>query len=229
MAAQLERAAQGQPAYIRYDCPYCAIHVLSGLTQLGGARDTTQESWAVTVCTNGQCRLPCVVKVTLVPQRQFGGFAGDEISRLAVQLLPAARPIYRGPGVPLDVVKDLTEALGCQAAGFYVAAAVVGRRALQAAVRERLAALGITPDNDNLFTEINALPDGVLPPQWKETAHEVRHLGNDGAHAEPVSPEEAEGVLTFTKGVLEQLYVLPFQLAASKAARQQKKAGQPGG
>jgi Domain of unknown function (DUF4145) len=68
-----------------------------------------------------------------------------------------------------------------------------------------------------------SLPDEELPKRVKQAAHEVRHLGNDGAHAEPVSAEEAAAVLTFTKAVLEQLYVLPAQLAASKAGRAAKK------
>ena len=96
---------------------------------------------------------------------------------------------------------------------------------MQAAVSERLRALSIDPPKNDLFTEIDALPDEELPKRWKQAAHEVRHLGNDGAHAEPVSADEARGVLTFTAGVLEQLYVLPTKLAASMAARQQKKAG----
>src|SRR5258705_104608 len=93
-----------------------------------------------------------------------------------------------------------------------------------AAARNRLSALKITPREDKLFTEIDALPDEELPKRWKKAAHEVRHLGNDGAHAEPVSPGEAAAVLKFTKGVLEQLYILPVELAASVLGRQEKKA-----
>jgi hypothetical protein len=181
------------------------------------------ESWWVAVCTNGRCRLPSVAKVTHHPGRLFHTYKSEEIPHLPVQIIPAARAVYAGNGVPEPVAKDLTEALGCEAAGFYVGAAVVGRRALQAAVRDRLATLEITPTNDKLFTEIDALPDEELPKRWKQAAHEVRHLGNDGAHAEPVSAAEAADVLTFTKGVLEQLYVLPAQLEASKAARAAKK------
>jgi len=110
---------------------------------------------------------------------------------------------------------------------FDVAAAVVGRRALQRAVRERLAQLKINPKKDRLIDEIDALPDTVLSPDWKEAAHEVRHIGNDGAHAEPVSSDEAQDVLKYTADVSEQLYVLPHSLAASKSRRAAKAGSTP--
>lgn len=211
---------------IRYDCPHCGNSVYTLLIQLTGARSDGKESWWAAVCTVGQCKLPSIVKVTHRQDRAFHVHAQlSEVETLPVRIIPAARPRYSVTGVPSEVITDMTEALGCEAEGFYVGAVVVGRRALQRAVRERLVALQITPPNDKLFTEIDALPDNVLSQQWKETAHEVRHLGNDGAHPEPVSAEEAHVLLTFAKDVLYQLYVAPAQLAAAKAARAVKKAG----
>jgi hypothetical protein len=223
MPAQIEVPEGGHHKNIRYQCPHCGSHVHTLLAPLTGARANGEESWWAAVCTNAQCRLPSLLKVRHLAGKPFLGHHVSEFSSLPVQVIPAARPVYTAAGVPQAVVKDLTEALGCEAEGFYVGAVVVGRRALQAAVRERLATLKITPTNDKLFTEIDALPDGVLPPQWKETAHEVRHLGNDGAHSEPVSAAESAVLLAFTKDVLHQLYVLPAGLAAAKAARAAKK------
>lgn len=224
MAAQLEAHVPSQQTAIRYECPHCGNSIYTMLLPLSGARSDGNESWWAASCTVGSCKLPALIKV--VHQKGWAYqqlLQHNEIGRLEVQIIPAAVPRYGPVGVPAEVIADMKEALGCEAAGFYVAAAVVGRRALQRAVRERLGALSVTPKDNRLMTEIDALPDTTLPEQFKETAHEVRHLGNDGAHPEPVSGEEANVLLNFTKDVLHQLYTVPAQLAAAKAARAAKR------
>jgi hypothetical protein len=121
----------------------------------------------------------------------------------------------------------LTEAQRCLASGFYIASALVGRRALQSAVRSQLVAFSLSPPSARLVDEIKTLPDGVLSPQWRAAADMVRYIGNDAAHSDPISKEAAESLLDFTIGVFEQVFELPHRLAAATAAREQKQPGTP--
>lgn len=134
----------------------------------------------------------------------------------SVTIIPPLRSTYAPEGVPDALAKDFREALDSRAAGYLYGAAVVGRRVLQAAVRS------FVGEHRTLRDEIDALTADQVPGHLKRAAHQVRFVGNDAAHADEVTPAEADDLLSFTEQLLQQLFVLPAQVAAAEARRQQK-------
>ncbi|WP_369077095.1 DUF4145 domain-containing protein [Paractinoplanes maris] len=68
------------------------------------------------------------------------------------------------------------------------------------------------------------ISNSSLRPSTAEMAHEIRFWGNNVAHgdfADPVSAEEAEGVLTLMDEVLQEVFQAPARLAKVRALRQQ--------
>jgi Domain of unknown function (DUF4145) len=129
----------------------------------------------------------------------------------SINIYPAPLPTYSEPAVPEQLRFEFTEALQSRASGFLIGAALVGRRVLQAAVRER----GGT--GRNLQDEIDSLPS--LSQAYKAHAHQVRLIGNDAAHADPVTAVDVADLIDFTEMVLAELYVNPARLAAAQQRR----------
>jgi hypothetical protein len=120
---------------------------------------------------------------------------------------PNPRESYAPDGVPEDIAADFEEALNCHAAGFRLGAATVGRRVLQAALLHKGA------NEHDLVRQINELPDDVLPRQLKLAAQHVRLIGNDAAHVRAVSADDVMSLVRFVALVLQQLYILPHEIA----------------
>jgi hypothetical protein len=139
-----------------------------------------------------------------------------DAERFSLRVIPPAIPTYSGAGVPEQIVRDFTEALRCEASDFLLGAALVGRRVLQAAVRDK----GGT--GNDLKTEINSLDPNLLPDLYKKQAHEIRFVGNDAAHADDVSADEVADLIQFTTQVLHQLYVMPEQVRVAAERRAAK-------
>lgn len=95
--------------------------------------------------------------------------------------------------------------------GNWNSAAMAARSALQLAVRDRGAS------GKNLKEEIEDLATkGLLPPLMKDWSHELRDLGNDGAHPKPdqelVIAQDARDVVRFLDYLLRYLYTLPKEI-----------------
>ena len=90
------------------------------------------------------------------------------------------------------------------------AAAVMARSALQLALRNKNAS------GNNLKQEIDDLvANGILAPIMKEWADQIRLLGNESAHPDPVQvidPQDARDVVEFLRFLLEYLYTFPHQI-----------------
>jgi hypothetical protein len=98
------------------------------------------------------------------------------------------------------------------------AAAVMARSAIQLALRYH-GAVG-----SNLKQEIDDLAKkGLLPPVMQNWSHEVRELGNDGAHPTPPSagtdPKDAKDVVEFLSTLLTMLYDLPHRIEQYRARK----------
>jgi hypothetical protein len=109
-------------------------------------------------------------------------------------------------GLPESVRLALDEAIRCQAAGCYRAAALLVRRTLEEVCADQ-GAIG-----PNLYTRIESLSAQVsLPNGFLEGLHDLRLLGNDAAHVElvdfdQVGQEEAEIAIEMAKLLLQPLY-----------------------
>ena len=90
------------------------------------------------------------------------------------------------------------------------AAAVMARSALQAALRDNNASGG------SLKQEIDDLAaKGILAPILKEWADQIRLLGNESAHPDPmqvIDPQDARDIVKFLNFFLEYLYTFPYQI-----------------
>ena len=122
--------------------------------------------------------------------------------------------------LPEAVGIDLKEASACLSVGANKAAVSMCRRALEGSMGEKGAA------GSTLYEKIEDLKNkGILTEVLAETAHEIRFLGNYGAHPQDdaldqVDRAEADGLFEFVVTLFKYLYELPAQLAKRKSERQ---------
>lgn len=114
----------------------------------------------------------------------------------------------------------LDEARRCFTVEAYNACAAMARRAIQAAVLQKGA-----PDR-RLVEQIDLLADqGLITRDLAAWAHEVRFIGNDGAHPpDNATEEEAKDAMDLAEQFLTVLYVAPAIAEARRKAREQAKA-----
>ncbi len=207
----LTKAAQAAAGKLSYMCPWCLVPTSSGTKM---AVDRGHESFHTVECGHAACAKPSLVRVRHQHTAWVFVQTGDGSQ---VEGYPPALPSYVKDGVPSNIARDFTEALRCQASGFPLAASLVGRRVLQAAVQNR------GGRGNNLKEEIESLDPNLLPDLYKKQAHEVRFVGNAAAHAEDVSKDEVEDLIGFTRQVLQHLYVMPEQVRVAEERRQAKR------
>lgn len=90
------------------------------------------------------------------------------------------------------------------------AAAMLYRRSIDIAIRIKHPDIkGLLAPRITKLTEI-----GLLPPQMKEWADQIRLIGNDGAHEpEGVSKSDLEPMRNFTEAFLRYFITIPFQVS----------------
>jgi Domain of unknown function (DUF4145) len=103
------------------------------------------------------------------------------------------------------------------------AAAVMARSAVQLITRYQKGKGG------NLKQEIDDLADkGILPPVMREWSHEVRLLGNEGAHPKPgaegTEAQDAKDIVEFLAVLLTMTNDLPHQIEQYRERRNAKNA-----
>jgi hypothetical protein len=115
--------------------------------------------------------------------------------------------------IPENVRNDFVEALFCETVQAYKATVVMCRRALQSSCKD-LGAEGsrLIDQIDNLFSK------GRITEALKKMAHEIRKLGNAGAHPDDdllsdVTKDDAEDIVEFTEQYFEHIYVMPARMA----------------
>lgn len=152
-----------------------------------------QDTWWIGVCN--ACEEPVLVLNK-----------GDKI-------FPPPLPTPTSEDIPEEIRSDLDEAKVCVSAAAYRAAAVMARRAMQVAAKDK----GAT--DDKLVTQIHELlKSGKITTDLKEWADAVRWVGNDAAHpnGSDVTKEDAEDVLHLAEQFLHVLYVAPAVAAGLK-------------
>lgn len=193
---------------VRYRCPWCGEN--SRIPASYGVPLSNHDLAFLVVCEASFCRRPAMV----LAHQVVNPYEGTVEHIHGMEVHPSPRPGYREKGVPPDIARDFQEALACQAAGFNYAAALVARRVLQATAREVIGGEGA-----NLAAEINAIPAGRISDTLRDSAHHVRFVGNDAAHANSISSDDVEHLIVFTEQLLDALYVQPAVLAEAQAKR----------
>ena len=119
--------------------------------------------------------------------------------------------------IPSEIAGAFAEAAMALHANCPRASAVMARRTLEAIAIDKGEVSG------SLAQRLRNLADkGVLHPSLTEWAHEVRLVGNDGAHGDvinPVSIEDARDLIGFVRELLRYLYELPADLARRRASK----------
>ena len=114
------------------------------------------------------------------------------------------------PDIPSDIARAFDEAVRSLAARCPQAAAVMARRTLEAVADEQSA------EGKTLEQRLKKLAaSGALHPTFSEWAGEVRLVGNQGAHFDPikeVSSADAQELVKFVRDLLRHLYELPAEL-----------------
>jgi hypothetical protein len=141
------------------------------------------------------------------------------------EVFPTPQPTPSDERIPEHIRRDLDEAKKCTTVGAFRACATMARRAIQAACLLKEA-----DEKKKLFEQIDQLAaEGKITSDLKKWAHEVRYLGNDGAHPpkdyknDVVSQEDARDALELAEQFLEVLFVLP----ALAEERRKKRTSKP--
>jgi hypothetical protein len=123
--------------------------------------------------------------------------------------------------IPPGVRDDFVEALKCKSVRSYKATVTMCRRALQASCHQFGAA------GDKLISQIDDLAKkGKITEALRGMAHDIRKLGNDGAHPDEdglgdVIKEDAEDIVEFTRQYFENVYVMPAKSEAYRKRREE--------
>ena len=137
--------------------------------------------------------------------------------------------------IPEAIRADYAEARRCQYVNAFKGAVALYRRVVEATACHHLgaAARDAKGRTKQLFELIDALHSGgLITKDLKESAHEVRLLGNYGAHVQDdgldrATSEEAEGVREIAWQLLHALFVAPAKTAQLREKRQQKGTPKP--
>jgi hypothetical protein len=172
------------------------------------------DPWLVVRCPTRLCELSFVIYNRL----------NDRI--FSVYPLPNSDPQDYHEAIPEKIREDLAESDRCFNANSYKAAVAMNRRAIQNMVLNKIEDKSIK--NKDLYSQIDALfNEGLITKHLKDTAHEIRHFGNFGAHPQDdnldkTTREDAEAVDRLTWDLMRTIYITPYETEKLKAKRQAK-------
>jgi hypothetical protein len=121
--------------------------------------------------------------------------------------------------IPPGVRDDYVEALRCRSVQAYKATVVMCRRSLQSSCKN------LSAEGSKLIQQIDDLAaKGTITAALKDMAHDIRKLGNEGAHPDQdglgdVIKDDADDIIEFTRQYFEHVYVMPAKSAAFKKRR----------
>lgn len=170
------------------------------------------EAWLICRCPTQYCDLSFVIY--------------DSINSEIRQIFPLSSfdPEKMHRAIPEKIREDIAESRRCFHANAYKAALSMSRRAVQNIVLDQIKDEGI--ERKKLFNQIDELFNkGLITANLKDSAHEVRHFGNFGAHPsndslENVTREDAEAVDNLASDLVIAIYITPWNTAQLKAKRE---------
>jgi len=175
-------------------CPFCRQHV--SLDTLDDVQDVYATGKHL-LLGHRRCPNPACEGHIFVVTNQFG---------YVVKSYPPSAVAFDRDSIPEAVLAAFDEAVVCHANECYVASAIMIRKTLEEICADRGA------EGKDLKARIDALKDVViLPPDFLTGMHDLRALGNDGAHVElktfpRVSRKETLTAIQVTKVLLAGVY-----------------------
>ena len=205
---------------LRGVCPHCSVVSLCTPVakphfyrdeELGaGPRDGTSDG----LCTITQCQ-NCHGFVLLLTRLRDSS-SHDHEHRLEEYYPSGTADDSVDDAVPEKIAEDFSEALRCFHVESYRATVTMCRRAIQASSKEFKAA------GDKLIHQIDDLAKkGKITEPLKDMAHQIRKIGNDGAHPgddllKDVTEQDAAGIIEFVREYFAHVYIMPRKLEAMK-------------
>lgn len=172
------------------------------------------EAWIICKCPSPRCELSFVIYDKLNERvRKVYPFSTFDLTN------------YH-KAIPEKIREDLAEADRCYHADAFKAAVTMNRRVVQRLVLDKVNQQGIF--KKKLWEQIDALFNaGFITKQLKDTAHEIRHFGNFGAHPsddqlDNTTLEDAERVDRLTMDLIRIIYIVPFETEQLKEKRNGK-------
>jgi hypothetical protein len=179
------------------------------------SRDETQERTIIDRVSSLICR-HCAQGIVVVEEEWVGDYPKKQkmtsgyVSHRGIHWWPLPETNL-STDIPKEISEIFGEAATTLAANCPRASAVMLRRTLEAIVTDQGEPTGTLASRlDNLASK------GILQPTLSDWAKEVRLIGNQGAHFDPiqmVTIDDAKQLLSFVRELLKYLYELPAELA----------------
>lgn len=172
--------------------------------------------WIIVRCPTRLCRLSFMIY--------------DRLNDRVSQIFPASgnEPDDYHSAIPEHIRCDLAEADRCLDVQAYKGALTMLRRAVQNLVIDNLENKSLK--DKMLWEQIDALfSAGLITKHLKETAHEIRHFGNFGAHPsedglDNTTRDDALAVDRLTNDLMVSIYITPHETMKLKEKRESSKA-----
>jgi len=123
--------------------------------------------------------------------------------------------------VPFNIADIADESHRCHSIRAYRGSVLLARSVLEATAKDH----GIT--NGRLIDKIDQLSaQELISKRLAKAAHEVRHVGNDAAHADAadaIGEVDSEDALTIMSEVLDEVYEGPARIAAMEERRARRE------
>lgn len=192
-------------------------------------RDGTRERLATEMVSVLEC-LSCQQRVVVVEELcldgkpvRLGATSGTYSWR-GIHWWPPPAAATLNAAVPPELREAYAEGLRCLGVRAYHGAVVMFRRTLEAIIDARgstqAKAILASHGPGKIAKAIKQMStDGDLTKDLGEWADEVRNLGNDGGHWDPISPVTEEDAIALSEligGLFEYLFVLPAKLSARR-------------
>lgn len=215
MAHRLHEVVNVEDMNLSYYCRGCHQQVM-GIpltTPQYHISEFDNEAWIVCRCPTRLCELSFVIYDKL----------NDTVRR--VYPLPSFEASNYHEAIPEKIREDLAEADRCFHADAYKAAVTMNRRAVQRIVLDKIKDPDIA--KKKLWEQIDKLfEEGYITKQLKDTAHEIRHFGNFGAHPsddqlDNTTSEDARIVDNLTFDLIRTIYIIPFETQKLQNKRKQ--------
>ncbi len=171
----------------------------------------SDNPWLIVRCPNRLCELSFIIYDRL----------NDRVRK--VYPLPGFSINDYHQAIPKKIREDIAEADNCFYAGAYKGTVVMLRRAVQNIVLDKIKNKSIK--NKKLWEQIDLLFDGgFITKHLQESAHEIRHFGNFGAHPvddtlDKTTIEEAKMVDRLTHDLIRAIYISPYETDQLKKKR----------
>jgi uncharacterized protein DUF4145 len=210
------------------ECPHCGAEKIGFnlVAEYRVAQTNSVRFLTLGVCSN--CDNGVVVEFANPGSAQKhspmqGAADPASLGWVRVRTYPTAMPSKIPAHVPEPLTRFYGQAANALKRRDWDASGAMSRKVVDVSTQQLLG--NDAKNYENIKGRIDALSDrGLITPDLKEWAHQIRLGGNDAAHdQDPFSEGEAQELLGFTELYLTYVYTLPGSLKERKAKAGEKK------